>query len=59
MKTVRYVSNPFTGENYGIEVKSDTSTSLVPLDPANTDYQQIMALVQDGELTIAPAEEAE
>lgn len=31
-------------------------TSFVPLDPANTDYANIMALVAAGELTIAPAE---
>ena len=31
-------------------------TSFVPLDPANTDFQNIMALVAAGELTIAPAE---
>ena len=30
-------------------------TSFVPLDPANSDYQRIMALVAAGELTIAPA----
>ena len=30
-------------------------TSFVPLDPANTDYAAIMALVAAGELTIAPA----
>jgi hypothetical protein len=30
-------------------------TSFVPLDPANTDYQNIMALVAAGELAIAPA----
>ena len=27
----------------------------IPLDPANTDYINIMALVQEGKLTIAPA----
>ena len=32
-------------------------TSYVPIDPANTDYKSIMALVEKGELTIAPAEE--
>ena len=32
-------------------------TSFVPLDPANTDYANIMALVAAGELTIAPAED--
>ena len=31
-------------------------TSFVPLNPANTDYANIMALVAAGELTIAPAE---
>jgi hypothetical protein len=30
-------------------------TSFVPLDPANTDYQNIMALVAADELTIADA----
>jgi len=27
----------------------------IPLDPANTDYINIMKLVQEGQLTIAPA----
>ena len=31
--------------------------SFVPLDPANTDYQNIMSLVESGELVIAEAEE--
>jgi hypothetical protein len=31
-------------------------TSFVPLDPANTDYQNIMALVAEGKLVIAPPE---
>jgi hypothetical protein len=31
--------------------------STVPLDPANTDYQNIMQLVAEGKLTIAPAED--
>ena len=31
-------------------------TSFVPLDPANTDYANIMQLVAEGKLTIAPAE---
>ena len=30
-------------------------TSFVPLDPANVDYQNIMQLVAEGKLTIAPA----
>ena len=40
----------------GIRVDINGVTSFVPLDPANTDYQSLMALVAAGELTIAPAE---
>lgn len=39
----------------GIRCDINGVTSLVPLDPANTDYQNIMALVAAGELTIADA----
>jgi hypothetical protein len=41
-----------------IRVDINGVTSFVPLDPANTDYQNIMALVAEGKLTIAPAEGA-
>jgi len=37
----------------------DGMRSFVPLDPANTDYANIMALVEKGQLTIAPAEDKE
>ena len=40
----------------GIRVDINGATSFVPLDEANADYQNIMALVAAGELTIAPAE---
>jgi hypothetical protein len=46
----------FNGTNVSIRVDISGVTSFVPLDPANTDYQKIMALVAAGELTIAPAE---
>ena len=46
----------FNGVNTEIRVDINGVTSFVPLDPANTDYQNIMALVAAGELTIAPAE---
>jgi hypothetical protein len=39
-----------------IRVDISGVTSFVPLDPANTDYANIMALVDAGELTIAEAE---
>lgn len=40
-----------------IRVDINGVTSFVPLDPANTDYQNIMALVAAGELVIAPADQ--
>jgi hypothetical protein len=46
----------FDGINTSIRVDINGVTSFVPLDPANADYQNIMALVAAGELTIAPAE---
>jgi hypothetical protein len=50
--------NGFTGTVSCIRVDINSVTSFVPLDPASTDYQNIMALVAAGELTIAPAEAA-
>jgi hypothetical protein len=46
----------FNGVNTSIRVDINGVTNFVPLDPANTDYQNIMALVAAGELIIAPAE---
>lgn len=45
------------GVNTSIRVGINGVTSFVPIDPANTDYANIMALVDAGELTIAPADE--
>ena len=44
-----------TTVNGGINVDINGVASCVPLDPANVDYANIMALVAAGELTIAPA----
>lgn len=44
------------GDTCGILVNINGVTSFVPIDPANSDYQAIMALVEKGELVIAPAE---
>jgi len=49
----------FNGNNACISVDINGVQSVVPLDPANTDYANIMRLVEVGELTIAPAEGAE
>jgi len=38
-----------------IRVDINGVTSFVPLDPANSDYAAIMAIVAEGKLTIAPA----
>ena len=48
----------FNGVNTSIRCDINGVTSFVPLDPANTDYQNIVALVDAGELVIAPAETA-
>lgn len=48
--------NNISGQLSGIRVDINGVTSFVPLDPANTDYAAIMALVDEGKLTIAPAE---
>jgi hypothetical protein len=45
------------GTNTCIRCDINGVTSFVPLDPANTDYANIMQLVAAGELTIAPAGE--
>jgi hypothetical protein len=44
------------GNDSAIRVDINGITSFVPLDPANSDYQAIMALVDAGQLVIAPAE---
>jgi hypothetical protein len=46
----------FQGNNSCIRVDINGVTSFVPLDHANTDYRNIMSLVEAGELVIAPAE---
>lgn len=53
-ENAKFVANG--GQNYAIRVDINGVTSFVPLDPANSDYQNIMALVEAGDLTIAPAE---
>ena len=47
--------NGFDGKLSGIQVDINGITSFVPIAPGNTDYQNIMALVASGQLTIAPA----
>jgi hypothetical protein len=44
-----------TTDVVGIKVNIDGSPSFVPIDPANTDYANMMVLVAEGKLVIAPA----
>lgn len=39
-----------------IRVDINGITSFVPLDPANTDYQNLMRLQEEGKIVIAPAD---
>jgi hypothetical protein len=39
----------------GVKVDIDDVLSFVPIDPANTDYANMMVLVAEGKLVIAPA----
>ena len=43
-------------DNIGIIATIDGKSWTVPLDPANSDYVEIMRLVDAGELTIEEAE---
>lgn len=49
---LKYQTN-IRGDHTGIHCDIDGVPSFVPIDPANSDYQRIMALVDAGELTIA------
>jgi len=51
----QYYNDTLTGQLAGIRCDINGVTSFVPIDPANVDYINIMALVAAGELTIAPA----
>jgi hypothetical protein len=52
----QYMKSSLTNTVDGVRVDINGVTSFVPLDPANTDYQNIMKLVEEGQLVIAPAE---
>ncbi len=48
--------NDLSGNQSAIRCDIAGVTSFVPLDPANSDYANIMALVAEGKLVIAPSE---
>lgn len=47
----------FDGQHTLIRVFINGQIGFVPLDPENSDYQNIMKLVEEGKLVIAPADE--
>ena len=58
IETAKYQRDNTTDskENIGIIATIDGKSWTVPLDPENTDYAEMMRLVDAGELTIEEAE---
>ena len=54
--SAQYIADATTNENIGIEAVIDGATYGVPLDPANTEYAEILRQVAAGTLTIADAD---
>jgi len=55
--SAQYMNDPFTeASNAFIKVVIDNEESIVPLDPDNRHYAEIMRQVDAGELTIAAAD---
>lgn len=54
-ENAKYISD-YDGNNGEIQVEINGTVWFVPLDPANTDYQNIMQLVAEGKLVIQPAD---
>lgn len=52
----KYINAATTDKIVAINATVDGKEMLVPLDPANRHYQEIMALIEAGELTIEPAD---
>ena len=56
MYTNAYYVNGLDGKPMCINAELASGQFIsIPLDPANTDYKNIMALVANNQLTIAPA----
>ena len=53
--SAKYYNN-LNGNQAGVKATINGTEMFVPLDPANTDYAEIMRQVEAGELTIADAD---
>lgn len=51
----QYIKDIYSGVVTCIFVEINGVQSWVPLDPANADYANMMLLVSEGQLVIAPA----
>ena len=45
-----------TGDNIGIRAEINGQSVIIPLDPENSDYAEILKQVAEGTLTIADAD---
>lgn len=54
--SAKYINGPEGLENTAIEIVVNNMPMSVPLNPANSDYAEIMRQVNAGELTIADAD---
>jgi hypothetical protein len=52
----QYIKNSLTGAVDSIAVDIDGTPWTVPICPGNTDYDNMMVLVAEGKLVIAPAD---
>ena len=52
----KYLTEELGGEPRSISILIDERQSFVPIEPDNRHYQEIMDLVEAGELTIEPAD---
>ena len=52
----QYIADQYSGVVISISVNIDGVQSWVPIDPSNTDYANMMVLVAEGKLVIAPAD---
>tara|TARA_Y100000114_G_scaffold42155_1_gene37522 strand:- start:17 stop:199 length:183 start_codon:yes stop_codon:yes gene_type:complete len=44
----KFYKNPISGNNSGIWLSKDNKTYSIPLDEANTDYQEYLEWVEEG-----------